>query len=142
MYAPFVISGILEENITDKVAFTNANLLEDTLNAHLKLENYGEGVKGIAFLFIVTAPADTIHVESFRYRKKDQEMHIQMRLPYATVESMRVEDVLPLMAKKYLDTMREKLPSKHIPGFDWAHFTADLQDLFERKGWLMGAAVV
>lgn len=141
MYAPFVISGILEEKVTDKVAYTNTNLLGDTLNAHLQLENYGTGVRGIAFIFIVTAPADEIHVESFRYHKKDQEIHAQMRLPYPTVESASLEEVLHLMAQKYLDTMLEKLPHKNIPGFDWSRFTADVQDLFERKGWLTGVAV-
>lgn len=141
MYAPFVISGILEEPITEKVAFTNTNLLSDVLNAQLQLESYGEGVKGIAFIYIVTLPADDIHVESFRYRKKDQEIHIQMRLPFAAVESSSLEEVLHLMAKKYLDTMLEKLPNKNIPGFDWRHFTADVQNLFERKGWLMSLAL-
>jgi hypothetical protein len=123
------------------VAFTNTILLSDVLNAQLQLESYGEGVKGIAFIFIVTLPADDIHVESFRYRKKNQEIHVQMRLPFAAVKSSSLEEVLHLMAQKYLDTMLEKLLNKNIPEFDWRRFTADVQNLFEQKGWLMSLAV-
>lgn len=56
MYAPLVISGILEEVLVDKVAITNTNILGDALNEHLSLSDYGDGIAGIAFIYVVTPP--------------------------------------------------------------------------------------
>ena len=52
MYAPFVISGILDEAIANKIAITNTNRLANVLNEHLVLSNYGTGLLGIAFKWL------------------------------------------------------------------------------------------
>jgi hypothetical protein len=51
------------------------------------------------------------------------------------------EEVLHLMAAKYIDTMLEWLPKKKIANFDWQRFVKDVQDLFERQGWLQALEV-
>lgn len=136
MYAPFVISGILEEGIADKIGITNTNRLADALNNHLSLSNYGSGLKGIAFIYIATPPADEIHEECFTYSRKKKELFIQMRLPYNAVEQASVPETLHLMVIHYLEVMREKLPLKKITDFDHLHFVQDVQRLFEAQGWL------
>lgn len=136
MYAPFVISGILEEAVADKIAITNTNRLADTLNQHLSLANYGSGLKGIAFIYIATPPVDEIHEECFTYSRKNKELFIQMRLPYDAVELASVPETLQLMALRYLQTMREKLPLKKIADFDHGRFVQDVQHLFESEGWV------
>lgn len=136
MYAPFVVSGILEETIADKIGIPNTNLLEDALNQHLSLSNYGSGLTGIAFIYIATPPIDEIHEECFRYSRKKKELFIQMRLPYEAVKQANVAETLHLMALSYLETMDEKLPLKKITDFDQARFVQDVQHLFETQGWL------
>lgn len=141
MYAPFVISGIVWHELSDKIAIVNTNALKDVLNGHLQLDTYG-ALSGIAFIYIVTQPDDEIHEECFSYSRKNKELYIQMRLPYAEVQSASTPEVLHMMAAKYLQTMQEWLPKKKIPNFNHSRFVADLQDLFERQGWLQVAEVV
>ena len=136
MYAPFVVSGILEAGVADKIGIPNTNLLEDALNQHLSLSNYGSGLTGIAFIYIATPPIDEIHEECFTYSRKKKELFIQMRLPYDTVEQASVSEALHLMAHHYLETLREKLPLKRVTGFDHLRFVQDVQRLFETQGWL------
>lgn len=136
MYAPFVVSGILEAGIADKIGIPNTNLLEDALNQHLHLPNYGSGLTGIAFIYIATPPVDQIHEECFTYSRKKKELFIQMRLPYDAVERASTTDALRLMARCYLKTMRDKLPLKKVVNFDHFHFVQDLRRIFESEGWL------
>jgi hypothetical protein len=136
MYAPFVISGILEEAIANKIAIANTNRLANVLNEHLVLSNYGTGVLGIAFIYISTAPEDEIHQECFSYSRKNKELFIQMRLSYEAIKNGSIPDALQLMAASYLQTMQNKLPLKKIPNFDQARFVEDVQGLFEAEGWL------
>jgi len=136
MYAPFVISGILEEAIANKIAIANTNRLANALNEHLVLSNYGTGVLGIAFIYIATAPEDEIHQECFSYSRKNKELFIQMRLSYEAIKNGSIPDTLQLMAASYLQTMQHKLPIKKIPNFDQARFVEDVQRLFEAEGWL------
>ncbi len=136
MYAPFVVSGILEATIADKIGIPNTNLLEDALNQHLSLSIYGSGLTGIAFIYIATPPIDEIHEECFTFSRKKKELFIQMRLPYDVVKQASVSETLHLMAHHYLETLNEKLPLKKITNFDQARFVQDVQRLFETQGWL------
>jgi hypothetical protein len=142
MYAPFVISGILEEVLANKVAITNTNILGDALNEHLSLDNYGDGVEGIAFIYVVTPPEDEIHEECFSYSRKKKELYIQMRLPFTEVKNATVPETLQMMAAKYLETMEDWLPKKKIPHFDGVRFVEDVKRLFEEEGWLKVGVLV
>ena len=46
------------------------------------------------------------------------------------------QEVLHMMAAKYIETMQLWLPKKKIANFDWKRFIKDVQDVFERQGWL------
>jgi hypothetical protein len=142
LYQPFVISGILEENIATKVAIENTGLLRDALNSQFNLTTYGTGLIGISFFFIVTAPADNIHHEYTRYSSKERELHLQLRLPYHEVLQANREEVLLMMAHAYLNGLKTYLPKKKIQGFDTAKFLHDVESLFAGQGWLQEVEVV
>ena len=57
--------------------------------------------------------------------------------PYHEVQKSTPQEVLHMMAAKYLETMQQWLPKKKIANFDWKRFVNDVQDLFERQGWLV-----
>lgn len=63
-----------------------------------------------------------------------------MSLPYAVVQQSSPEEVLHLMAVKYVDTMQEYLNKKKIRNFDAQRFVKDVQELFERQNWLQPVA--
>jgi hypothetical protein len=136
---PFVVSGILEENIATKVAIENTGLLRDALNDHLNLSTYGTGLRGISFFFIVTAPEDKIHHEYTRYSSKERELHLQLRLPYETVLHASREEVLLMMVHTYLNGLKNYLPKKKIQDFDTATFLRDVERFFAAQGWLQEA---
>lgn len=133
---PFVISGILWHEIGEKVAFVNSVTMEDVLNEHLQLLDYGKGLKGIAFIFIVQQSYSKFHREEMTYDRKRKELYIQMKLPYELVEQYERPQVLQLMATTYLHTIKD-LPKLNIPDFDYQRFAKDVEQLFEGQGWLV-----
>ncbi|AEE50266.1 hypothetical protein [Haliscomenobacter hydrossis] len=135
MRDPFVVSSITWHEISGKIDPDNINLVEETLLENLNLRDYGD-LMGIAFIYIVKPTGNEIHQEEFTYSRKKKELYIQIRLPYYEVQSASTNEVLHMMANKYLQTMQERLPKKKIPGFNWISFVEDVRNLFERKGWL------
>ena len=140
MRDPFVVSSISWHQVSDEVAIDNVVTIEDTLKTNLKLSDYGD-IVGVAFIYIITQSDDGMHQNGFSYRPKRKELYTQMRLPYDVVQKSTPEEVLHLMAAKYIDTMLEWLPKKKIANFDWQRFVKDVQDLFERQGWLQAMEV-
>jgi len=57
---------------------------------------------------------------------------------YQDVEAATLTEVRRLMAKKYLETMKGRLPKKKIPGFDWERFVRDVEPVFEEEDVLEG----
>ncbi|AEE51783.1 hypothetical protein [Haliscomenobacter hydrossis] len=57
---------------------------------------------------------------------------------YQDVEAATLPEVRRLMAEKYLETMKEHLPKKKIPGFDWERFVLDVERVFEEEDVLEG----
>lgn len=135
MYAPFVISSIADEDEVGKKVEADL-LIQELLNQHLKLSAYGEGLSGIAFVYIVTPPIDVIHHDEISYRAKKKELYIEMRLPYEKVAAVSEAEVLQMMAQKYLQTFHDKSLWKKLKGFDCEGFSRDVQRLFEEQGWL------
>lgn len=133
---PFVVTGIVWHEVMEKVGFDNVNVMEDVLNEHLQLSNYGCGLVAIAFVFIAQQPDNTIHEEEMKYRRKKKELYIQMKLPYELVERYDKPQVLQLMAATYLHTIKD-LPKLNIPDFDYQRFAKDVERLFEAQGWLV-----
>jgi hypothetical protein len=139
MRDPFVVSSISWHEVADEVAIDNINLLEDALRSHLKLSDYGD-IVGVAFVYIIEQSDNHTHEDSFSYRPKRKEIYTQMRLPYAVVQQSSPEEVLHMMAAKYVETMEEWLGKKKIPNFDAQRFVKDVQELFERQDWLQSIA--
>lgn len=140
MRDPFVVSSITWHEVADEIATDNINLIENALQANLKLSDYGD-ITGIAFIYIIKHAENHIHEDHFSYSAKQKEVSTQMRLSYDEVQKSTPEEVLHLMAAKYVDTMREWLPKKKVANFDWQRFVKDVQDLFERQGWLKALEV-
>ncbi len=140
MRDPFVVSSISWHEVTDEVAIDNINQIEDVLQANVKLSEYGV-ITGVAFIYIIEHDDNHMHEDQFSYSVKRGEVSTQMRLSYDEVQKSTPEEVLHLMAAKYIDTMLEWLPKKKIANFDWQRFVKDVQNLFARQGWLQALEV-
>jgi hypothetical protein len=142
MYSPFVVTGILQQEIADKVSPININIIGDLLNENLQFSHYGAGLVGISFFYIVLPPDNQNHREYSRYTGKDRLLHLQFRLSYDLVEQLTREQVLPIMAQKYLQALKEVFPKKKIENFDYASLLKDMERLFEQQGWLEKAVSI
>lgn len=135
MYAAFIISSIVEDNaIGDKIDAHNVPWLEQVLNAQVQLSKYGTGLRGIAVVFIGTAPEDVIHQEETSFDADKKELYVQLRLPYAALEQATEEAVLGLMARQYLQALRRLGALEQVVDFDWDQLLKDVQDVFLAKG--------
>jgi hypothetical protein len=134
--APFYISSITWKEVTDKVAMDNAPLLEDILNEHLELSDYGTGLEHLTVIFIAVQSANTIHEEVTRYSHQKKELYIQKKLPFDLVNQYDKRQVLQLMATTYLDVL-EELEDINVKNFDLHKFQADVRKLFEGQGWMV-----
>lgn len=129
LYTAFVVSSIAEDNsIGDKIDANNVQLLEQLLNSRLQLAAYGPGVKGIGVVFLGTAPeADVIHEEEFRFEASTGEVYLQLRLPYAVLEQASEEEVRGLMARRYLEGLRDLAGVAGAADFDWERLRGDVE---------------
>ena len=135
MYAPFIISSIVEDNsIGNKIDAHNVQLLEQLLNAQVQLSKYGTGLRGIAVVFIGTAPEDVIHQEEITYDASKKDLYVQVRLPYAELEQATEAEVLVLMARKYLQTLRDLAALEELRDFDGERLVRDVQGMFVAEG--------
>lgn len=138
MRDPFVVSSITWREVPLEVAIDNVVGIEAVLKANIQLSKYGD-LAGVSFIYVIEQEED-FYKDQFSYRIKDKEIHAQMRLPYAEVQAATPQEVLHMMAAKYIDTMQEWLPKKKVANFDWQRFVKDVQDLFEKQGWLQPVA--
>lgn len=138
MRDPFVVSSITWREVPLEVAIDNVVGIEAVLKTNIQLSNYGD-LAGVSFIYVIEQEED-FYKDRFSYRIKDKEIHAQMRLPYSEVQASTPEDVLHMMAAKYIDAMQEWLPKKKIANFDWQRFVKDVQNLFEKQGWLQPVA--
>lgn len=134
MRDPFVASSITWREVPLEVAIDNVVGIEAVLKTNIQLRNYGD-LAGVPFIYVIEQEED-FYKDRFSYRIKDKEIHAQMCLPYAEVLASTPQEVLHMMAAKYIDTMQEWLPKKKIANFDWQRFVKDVQNLFEKQGWL------
>lgn len=137
MYAPFVVSSITEDNVIgDKIAGHNIVLLEQLLNARLQLAAYGSGVAGIAVVFIGMPPDDVMHEEECTYTAATREWYLQLRLPYAALEQATEVEVLHLMARRYVQGLREAAAADHLEDFDWEGLVQQVEEVLMAEGWM------
>ncbi|MBK8880338.1 MAG: hypothetical protein IPN74_18040 [Haliscomenobacter sp.] len=134
--APFYISSITWKEVTGKVALDHSPLMEDVLNAHLNLSDYGSGLVSLAVTFLAVQPGNALHKEEMTYRLRKKEAYIQTKLPYERVAQDEKSQTLHLMASIYLDAVKD-MSKLNIPDFNLSQFAEDLELLFEEQGWLV-----
>lgn len=110
--------------------------LHGVLNDHIKLSDYGRGVEGIAFIFVVQQPDDTFHEEKLTYNEQEKELVAQYKIDPALLTDLSEEEVLQLMAQTYLSKI-EEFERLDISEFDALGFEEDVRRLFEGERWLL-----
>lgn len=115
---------------------TRSVIMEDKLNQHISLQNYGSGVNSIYFTHIVMRPANKNHPDFQRYKPRKKEIHFGINLVYEEVKGSTNTEVLRLMGQSFLNSIL-LYPELKVKDFDYKRFYTDVQKLFAVNGWLM-----
>lgn len=120
----FEISGVFDEKVADKLPIA---ALEDWLNQHFTLIQYGPGVQYIFVLFIVVPESGSDPQPDIMYDEEEYLLQLSLRLPYQEVLNSSPDEVRFMMLEAFLAAMESAVPELEIEGFDKEGFTADVK---------------
>ena len=111
-------------------------LLEDTLNEHLSLSDYGSGIEKIFFVFVSVQPDNNLHQNEVQYDSVNKKISLKLNLSYPHLKTANKNDVSKMMASLFLKSI-DLYEELEIPEFAKGKFYNDVENLFFRKGWLV-----
>lgn len=119
--------------------FPTLTHIEDALNKHLSLNNYGNSLDKVFMIFVSVGMSSSFHPHEIEYSRVKKELFFQYRLK----DKMFVENPsqnLQILALSYLDALKEAQEKKRIKDFDFDKFRADVAKVFEAQDWLIKEA--
>ena len=120
----FEISGVFDEKVAEKLPIA---ALEDWLNRHFTLIQYGPGVQYIFVLYIVTPDSGDSPGMDVMYDEEECLLQLSLRLPYQQVLNSTADEVRFLMLESFLAAMESSDPELDIEGFDKEGFISDMK---------------
>ncbi len=133
MNEPFSVTArVWKEVPLEKGVFIHS--LTDLLNEQLSLSDYGTGITEYNFTPIIE-PKEFFPTK-YRYDSSKKLIDAEIRMDYEQVINATLDDFKGLTARLYLDTI-DLLEKENIQDFDLKRFRQDLEDLFERMGWVV-----
>ncbi|MEM9889087.1 MAG: hypothetical protein AAF849_24620 [Bacteroidota bacterium] len=121
------------------------NDIQDLLNLHININEYGKGVDFIGFIFVLEPAARDFHPNYLHYSKTHKELTLQYRLPYEQLQTASSEEVFSTLIEyflKALDTYHQadaaalNEASDDIEDFDFTAWKVDVERWFEAEGWM------
>lgn len=136
MVKEFFCSGEIWHEVADKV---DTSAIWFALEEDLKMIDYSPIVKEYATFYVCRLPnSPFLRPEDGWYSRKKQIVYQSFNLDYLQVEAVSQEELLAIMAQKYLDgipKIKTFWGMKSTP-FDTDKFYLDAKNLFEKKGFL------
>jgi len=132
----FHIGTIVWHEVSEKV---DTKAFRSALNDNIDLNNYGNGLKDIDFIFIALRPTNTIHEEELFFDPEKKELSISLKLNYEKVVSASKDKMMELMSALFLKGL-DQAKDLDIPDFDVEKLREDAERLFLEKRWVKEAA--
>lgn len=135
----FRFTSITWHELPLEKALDDVKAVEKLLKDYLYLQNYGNEIDYIFFIFIIDLP-NTIHKEGYRFYRQKRHLDFQLKLDYFEVLAASPEDVKAMMASLFLSSilLYKKMRMKN---FDYQRFHADVKSLFEKNGLIRAESV-
>jgi len=105
--------------------------LEDLLNKHLQLIEYGIGVKKLFFVFLAVSSKDTFHQPKITYSAYEKHLEIILALSNNHPIPENQKERLHLMSDRFLTALDLCHQSK-IEGVNWQKLRIDAQNIFKK----------
>lgn len=113
--------------------------LQEALNKHLSLKNYGPGIQELRFIAVVMPKDDTLHPEDSRYSTRLHRLSIWRKLDYEQAIDASEEGFLQMVALAFLKAVSE-IPLLGITHFNNDAFYKDAALAFKEEGLLQHSA--
>jgi hypothetical protein len=133
------IGPIVWKDLLEKGFLTNR--IEDVLNDHIDLSDYGSGIAFIRFMPFIVRPSNKIHEEAIVYSGRKKEISVKLRIDYDAAAQADEDAFRSIIAQRFLDSIAE-FPKHKVKHFDWLSLQNDVRKVFEQQGWLMPAEQV
>ena len=123
----FILSAIYWHELSGKL---DTLLIEDALNKHINLSDYGSGVERIHFTFMAVRPSNTIHENEAKYDRKTKTIEMALKLSYEHVVETDEERVLEMMWSLFVVGI-DLFEGMGVLGFDELSFKKDVKKVME-----------
>lgn len=120
----FELSGVFDEKVAEKLPI---RALEDWLNQHFTLIQYGPGVQYIFVLFIAVPESVSEPSPDIMYDDEECLLQISLRLPYQQILNSTPDEVRFIMLESFLAAMESSDPELEIESFDNKGFITDFK---------------
>jgi len=111
----FEITCVVTEEVGRKL---NVVTIEDALNQHLQLSNYGTGITKLFFVFIAVPPENTFHESKIKYSEAERHLEIALKLDYEKLLIANDVEARQMMKELFLEGI-ELCEKGDIEGFDF-----------------------
>ncbi len=119
----FILSAIYWHELSGKL---DTLRIEDALNKHISLSDYGSGVERIHFTFTAVRPSNTIHENEAKYDRKTKTIEMALKLSYEHVVVADAEGVLEMMWGLFVVGI-DLFEGMGVVGFDESSFKKDIR---------------
>ena len=128
-----ILNAVAWEDVAAKV---DVEPLQQLCDGNIRLINYGDGVKQIVFTFIAVPSSDTFHENDASFDPKTGKVEVALRLSYEHMQNTSAKRCLQMMASLFIVSL-DLYDGIDVLDFNIAAFRNDLQNLFEKEGFLV-----
>lgn len=114
-------------------------VVEEALNKHLSLKDYGTAIQELRFTAVIMPPGDTLHPDDTRYASRLHRLSLWRNLDYQPAIDASEEEFLQMVALAFLRTIHE-IPAHGIASFDPEAFYKDVTNALKEEGLLKRSA--
>lgn len=123
----FEITCVADEKLGRKI---NVEKFEDTLNEHLQLSDYGNGIAKLFFVFLGVPISNEFHQGKIKYTAAEKHLEIALHLPYDDLVAANEEKAFELMCDLFIDVIEDMEEIPPTEDFDFNHLYRDALNLF------------
>lgn len=105
--------------------------LEDMLNEHIKLSDYGTGIEKILFVFIAVSPGNTIHEPHIIHTESEAHLEIALKLDYAQVVEAEGDALMGMLQGIFLKGLG-LCNETNLAEFRWLDFLNDTKKILHQ----------
>lgn len=111
------------------------NVIEAKIKSFLEDKSYGNGIADWGHI-IICEDKEEIFPEIKKYSEKKKDLDLRLKIDYLSMVNASEKDIYRLICKSMLRGIDVAENQLKIQEFDFTTFRKDLNELFNKEGWL------